>query len=89
MVKTNRLRGKGRERTCACVVRAISSALAPYSSASTASAIISPAFGPIIIKTLQLPVFLSKKHLTRTDDMYPKYNVRLCLHEELNLALRV
>ena len=34
--------------TCACVVRAMSSELAPYSSARTPSAIISPAFGPAI-----------------------------------------
>ena len=34
------------KRTCACVVRAMFSELAPYSSASTPSAIISPALGP-------------------------------------------
>ena len=40
-------------------------------------------------KTLQSPVSLSKQRQTRTDDMYSKYNVRLCLHEELHLALCV
>ena len=45
----NQLRGEGEKKlTCACVVRAMSSELAPYSSARTPSAIISPAFGPAI-----------------------------------------
>jgi hypothetical protein len=41
-----RKRRRKKKLTCAWVVRAMSSELAPYSSARTPSAIISPAFGP-------------------------------------------
>ena len=76
---------KGGERTCACVVRAISSALAPYSSASTPSAIISPALGPICA----LSNTTRSQTITRTYDVHSKYTVRLLLDEELDLTLGV
>ena len=65
----------------------MSSELAPYSIARTASEIISPALGPLYANSTRLVT--NTRQGKRTDDMYAENSVRLLLSKELDKALRV